>query len=360
MKTKHNTSRGIIGTLALLCSLGVSSTTYAVDLNVALLANKQDEEYDAAQVFKNYVESRTAGEVNVNIFVGPQLCSSANECFEAMQSGIIDLFTATAGGVAGIYPPIQGMDIPYVFPDDRTAMGMLTDPQFNDYLRGKILDSTDNSIRLMTMTQTGGWRNFSNTKHVIRSPDNVEGLRFRTIESEIQQRLVEDMGGSPTPLPWLEVYTGLQTGVVDGTKNSISDITNMNLQEVLKYITLDGHAYMASMWLMGNQKFKSLTSEQQRIVADASSMMGIVQFGMQPRNELQAYAKWRESGGELYTPTKAEMKKFKSYAEPIRSWYLKKYDSDGKDFLDHLESARQRATKRVDIDRASILDIKAN
>ncbi|OBX35840.1 2,3-diketo-L-gulonate-binding periplasmic protein YiaO precursor [Halomonas elongata] len=355
MKTPNFKPSGIASAILLASTLGTTSMAHAVDLNVVLLANEQDEEYDAAQVFENYVESRTGGEVNVNIFVGPQLCSSANECFEAMQAGIVDLFTATAGGVAGIYPPIQGMDIPYTFPDDRTAMAMLSDPELTDYLRREILDATNDGIRLMTMTQTGGWRNFANAKHEIRTPEDVEGLRFRTIESEIQQRLVREMGGSPTPLPWLEVYTGLQTGVVDGTKNSISDITNMNFQEVLNYITLDGHAYMASMWLMGNQKFESLSEEQQKVVADGSALMGVVQFGMQPRKELEAYATWRESGGELYTPTEEEMEQFRSYAEPIRDWYLEANGEEGQEFLSKLEAAKERASQAVEADRQSAM-----
>tara|TARA_B100000700_G_scaffold33357_1_gene32047 strand:- start:12671 stop:13741 length:1071 start_codon:yes stop_codon:yes gene_type:complete len=351
LKFKRIASAVIMGS-----TLGTASMAQAVDLNVVLLANEQDEEYDAALVFENYVESRTGGEVDVNIFVGPQLCGSANECFEAMQAGIVDLFTATAGGVAGIYPPIQGMDIPYTFPDDRTAMRMLSDTEFSGFLRSEILESTGNGIRLMTMTQTGGWRNFANTEHEIRTPADVEGLRFRTIESEIQQNLVREMGGSPTPLPWLEVYTGLQTGVVDGTKNSISDITNMNFQEVLKYITLDGHAYMASMWLMGNQKFQSLTPEQQRVVADGTALMGMVQFGMQPRKELEAYEKWNASGGEIYTPTEEEMGQFRSYAEPIEAWYLENYGDDGKKFLAELDAARERANSEVKADRESTLE----
>ncbi|CAD5262513.1 MULTISPECIES: TRAP transporter substrate-binding protein [Halomonadaceae] len=355
MKTPNSKMKGIASAVLLGSTLSMASMAQAVDLNVVLLANEQDEEYDAALVFENYVESRTGGEVDVNVFVGPQLCGSANECFEAMQAGVVDLFTATAGGVAGIYPPIQGMDIPYIFPDDRTAMGMLSDPELTDFLRGEILESTSGGIRLMTMTQTGGWRNFANSEHQIKSPEDIEGLRFRTIESEIQQNLVREMGGSPTPLPWLEVYTGLQTGVVDGTKNSISDITSMNFQEVLKHITLDGHAYMASMWLMGNQKFQSMTPEQQRVVADATALMGVVQFGMQPRKELEAYEKWKESGGELYTPNEDEMEQFRSFASPIRDWYLENYGEDGEEFLNELEASRERAASEVESDRKSAL-----
>ncbi|TGG92950.1 TRAP transporter substrate-binding protein DctP [Natronospirillum operosum] len=343
--------------VASLLSAGIalSGAAQATELNLVFLANEEDQEYDAALVFKNYVESRTGGEVSVNIFVGAQLCGSANECFDAMRAGVVDVYTATAGGVAGIYPPIQGMDIPYSFSDDRTAEAILTDPEFAGFLREEILDATNNGIRLMSMTQTGGWRNFANGTREIRSPADVEGLRFRTIESEIQQRLVREMGGSPTPLPWLEVYTALQTGVVDGTKNSISDIANMNFQETINYLTLDGHAYMASMWFMGNEKFQSLTPEQQQVVADGAAMMSMVQFGIQPRKELDAYAKWIESGGEIYTPTEDEMAEFRSFAEPIRDWYLDNFGADGERFLAEFEAAQARAEERVGADRASAL-----
>ncbi|WP_018916943.1 TRAP transporter substrate-binding protein [Vreelandella zhanjiangensis] len=353
MSMKH--AKKTLASLLLGSSLCASSMAQATDLNLVFLANEEDQEYDAALVFKNYVESRTGGDVNVNIFAGAQLCGSANECFEAMQAGIVDLYTATAGGVASIYPPIQGLDIPYAFPDDRAAMNMLTDPQFTGFLRDEILDASNDGIRLMSMTQTGGWRNIVNGKREIRTPGDAEGLRFRTIESEIQQLMVREMGASPTPLPWLEVYTGLQTGVVDGTLNSISDITNMNFQEVIKYMTMDNHAYMAAMWLMGNQKFQSLTPEQQRIVADGAAMMATVQFGIQPRKELEAYRKWQEAGGEIYTPTEEEMEEFRALAVPVREWYLDNFGEDGKNFLEAFESARERAQERADADRNSVL-----
>jgi len=178
---------------------------------------------------------------------------------------------------------------------------------------------------------------------------------FRTIESEIQQRLVRSMGGSPTPIPWLEVYTALQTGVVDGTKNSISDIANMNFQEQLGYITLDGHAYMASMWFIDNATFQSLTEEQQQVVLDGGALMSTIQFGIQPRKELDAYAKWLEAGGEIIAPSEEEMDQFRSHAGPIRDWYLERFGDAGQEFLEAFEAAVARSEEKVNSDRASAM-----
>lgn len=327
----------------------------ATELNLVFLANEEDQEYDAALVFKNFVEARTGGDVTVNIFVGAQLCGSANECFESMRAGVVNMYTATAGGASAIYPAVQGMDIPYALTSDRVAQLTLQDQEFTNFMREQILESSNNDIMLLAMTQTGGWRNFATVDKPIRTPDDVAGVRFRTIESEIQQRLVRSMGGSPTPIPWLEVYTALQTGVVDGTKNSISDIANMNFQEQLNYITLDGHAYMASMWFIDNATFRSLTEEQQQVVLDGGALMSTIQFGIQPRKELDAYAKWLEAGGEIIAPSEEEMEQFRSHAGPIRDWYLERFGDAGQEFLEAFEAAVARSEEKVNSDRASAM-----
>lgn len=140
---------------------------------------------------------------------------------------------------------------------------------------------------------------------------------------------------------------------MDGTKNSISDIANMNFQETINYLTLDGHGYMASMWFMGNEKFESLSPEDRQVVADGAAMMSMVQFGIQPRKELDAYAKWIASGGQIYQPNEAEMEEFRSFAAPIREWYLENFGERGETFLAEFEAAQERAQARVGADRAS-------
>jgi TRAP-type C4-dicarboxylate transport system substrate-binding protein len=340
---------------AALAALLAAAPLAAAELNLVFLANTEDEEYDAALVFKNFVESRTGGEVTVNIFPGAQLCGSANECFESMRAGVVDVYTATAGGAAAIYPPVQGLDIPYAFPGDRIAEATLRDPELIAFVRGKVREATNGDILLLSLSQTGGWRNIANKVREVKSPADVAGLRLRTIESELQQQLVRGMGGSPTPLPFLEVYTALQTGVVDGSNNSITDITNMNFQEQLQNITLDGHAYMASMWFMGNGKFQSLTPEQQQVVLDGGAMMATIQFGIQPRKELDAWEKWNAAGGNIYTPTAEEMEQFRAAAAPIRDWYLETFGADGEEFLGAFESALARATAAVEADRATAI-----
>jgi hypothetical protein len=121
----------------------------------------------------------------------------------------------------------------------------------------------------MTIGNTGGWRNYANTQRRIAAPGDLAGLKMRTVPADLPQTLATTLGASPTPIPWPELFTSLQTGVVEGTANGITDIMSMKFTDAgIKYLTLDGHSYMGAFWWMGNDRFKSLTPEQQQIVVD--------------------------------------------------------------------------------------------
>ena len=127
----------------------------ATELNLAILAGIADEDYDGAQVFKNYVETASNGSVTVKLFAGAQLCGSAAECFESMKAGVVDIYNGTAGGASVLWKPIQALDIPYLFTSDRVVQEVLQGPLEQD-IRGRIMKATQGKIMLMSIGQTGG------------------------------------------------------------------------------------------------------------------------------------------------------------------------------------------------------------
>jgi TRAP-type transport system periplasmic protein len=359
MKTRNRLTRFAKATLiAAALSAGFATQAQAaVELNLAILAGIADEDYDGAQVFKNYVESATNGEVVVKLFPGAQLCGSAGECFESMKAGVVDIYNGTAGGASTIYKPIQALDIPYMFSSDRVVQEVLQGPLEQD-IRGRVMKATGNKIMLMSIGQTGGWRGIVTKGRPIKTPEDMKGLKIRTIESPIQQTLVRSMGASPTPLPWSEVYTAATTGVIEGSLNSISDVTSAKLNEAFKFLTIERNAYMTNMWFIGNDKFKKLTADQQKVVLDGARLFANVTFGVQPWKELKAYEDFRKTGGKVYIPSDAETAKFKALAKPIRDWYLNEYKEEGKDFLAALEKYTAEATKRIDEQNAAVMKMK--
>src|SRR6056300_256485 len=302
---------------------GASLTAYAADYTIRATANsnENDEDYDGLIVFKNYVESASNGAIEVELFIGTQLCSKGAECLQGVADGSIDVYISTSGGAAGIFPYVQVLDLPYLMADDRVAEEVMQG-DFVRTMRQMALKDSGDTIRLMTVGNTGGWRNFANTKRRVAEPSDMKGLKIRTVVADLPQELVRALGASPTPIPWPELFTSFQTGVVEGSKNGITDIMGMKFPDAgLKYVTLDGHAYMGALWWMNNAKYMGMPSDMKRVVVDGFYALQQATFASPKRKSIQAYSDFVAGGGDLYVPTPSEKAQFKDAASPVYDWF---------------------------------------
>lgn len=329
-----------------MCVTGVvvsTATQSEFTIRVALLGSPDDEDYDGALVLKDFVESRTNGRVEVQVFPSGQFCSNERECLEGLQSGILEVFMTTIGGLGNVFGPAQVFDLPYAFRDDRVAECVFDGPIANE-LRQAVL-AEDLGMRLMTISNTGGWRNLATTDKTIRTPDDLKGQKIRTTSAPIQQELVRQLGGSPTPIAWSEVYTGLATGVVDGTKNSIQDIVGMKFHEHIKHITLDGHAYMGALWWYSEAGWRGLPDEIRRVVFDGFKHLRTVTRALPMRRQIESLEVFKQAGGTLYVPTQAEKQAFREASSGMRAWYESKY---GSQWLERLDAAVTACEAAID------------
>ncbi|SEW18214.1 TRAP-type C4-dicarboxylate transport system, substrate-binding protein [Cognatiyoonia koreensis] len=318
-------------------------------------SNENDEDYDGLVVFKNYVEAASNGRIGVELFIGTQLCSTGAECLEGVAEGSIDVYISTSGGAAGIFPYVQVLDLPYLMSDDRVAEHVLTG-DFTRTMRDMALETSDNTIRLMTIGNTGGWRNFANTQRRVQQPSDMEGLKIRTVVADLPQELVKALGASPTPIPWPELFTSFQTGVVDGSKNGITDIMGMKFPDAgLQYVTLDGHAYMGALWWMSNENFMAMPEDLRRVVVDGFSQLQQATFASPKRKSIEAYEAFVAGGGDLYVPTPEEKAAFAAAAEPVQGWFRENVEG-GNEILDALITAVGEAEAELAEDYASDLN----
>jgi len=320
-------------------------------LRIVHLSNTNDEDYDGAITFKNYVEAHSHGEITVEIFPGAQLCGNAHECYEAIQGNIIQIHQMTVGGISVAFPELQVMDLPYMMDNDAVAEEVLTGP-FLNVIRQHVLKK--GGPRIMTITNTGGWRNIANTKRPIKNPADMKGLRIRTINSPLQQKLVKSMGASATPVAWPEVYTSLATGVINGLKIGITDITGMKFHEHIKYLTLDRHTYMASLWGMNEDSYQSLSLDLKRVVNDGFRHLGQICFAFPKRRSIEAYKEFKKVGGQIYVPTAVEKEGFRKAVSPLKKWYKDKYGSEGVLLLKEYKKAIKDAETKL------MVQLKAN
>ncbi len=334
--------------------IGLGSVT-AADYNLRAVVGPDlnDEDYDGIVVFKDYVESRSNGAISVEIFAGTQLCANGAECLQGISDGTMDVYISTSGGAAGIFPYVQIFDLPYLLRDDRVAETVLRG-DFVNLLRQKALEDSNGTIRLMTIGNTGGWRNFANTQRVIQEPSDMEGLKIRTVVADLPQELVKALGASPTPIPWPELFTSFQTGVVEGSKNGITDIMGMKFPDAgLKYITLDGHAYMGALWWMNNEKLMSMPAGLREVVANGFTELQQATFASPKRKSIQAYADFVEIGGNIYVPTPDQKQMFKEAAAPVYDWF-KSNVKGGQEVFDALVEAAAAAEAQIDMLNSSV------
>ena len=341
--------------LAALMLAGSAVAAYAageINLRATANSNENDEDYDGLIVFKNYVEQASNGAIDVELFIGTQLCSNGTECLAGLADGNIDIVIQTSGGTANIFPFVQVLDLPYLMSDDRVAEAVLANgSSFVTTMQDMVQEASDGMVRLMTIGNTGGWRNFANTQKRIAQPSDMEGLKIRTVVADLPQELVKALGAAPTPIPWPELFTSFQTGVVEGSKNGITDIMNMKFPDAgLKYVTLDGHAYMGALWFMNNERFMSLDPALRRVVVDGFYALQQATFASPKRKSIQAYQDFQTAGGDIYVPTPEEKAMFKEAASPVYDWFKTNVDG-GERIFDALTGAVADVEAEIDATR---------
>jgi len=330
---------------------------HAMTIRATANSNENDEDYDGLVVFKNYVEQASNGAINVEMFIGTQLCSNGAECLQGVADGNIDVYISTSGGASGIFPFVQVLDLPYLMANDRVAEGvMANNTDFMKTMKEMTLEASGGTIRMMTVGNTGGWRNFANTKRRIAEPGDMAGLKIRTVVADLPQELVKALGASPTPIPWPELFTSFQTGVVEGSKNGITDIMGMKFPDAgLQYVTLDGHAYMGALWFMNNEKFQSMDDDMKRVVVDGFYQLQQATFASPKRKSIQAYQDFAAGGGDLYVPTPAEKAAFKEAAAPVYDWFKSNVDG-GEAIFNALTASVAEAEAAINAARAGDLN----
>ncbi|WP_420003824.1 TRAP transporter substrate-binding protein DctP [Arenibacterium sp. LLYu02] len=340
---------------ALMAGTALAASAADYTIRATANSNENDEDYDGLVVFKNYVEAASNGAIEVELFIGTQLCSNGAECLQGVADGSIDVFISTSGGAAGLFPYVQVLDLPYLMSDDRVAEHVLSG-DFTRTLRDMALEDSGNTIRLMTIGNTGGWRNFANTKHRVAEPGDLAGLKMRTVVADLPQELVKALGASPTPIPWPELFTSLQTGVVEGTKNGITDIMGMKFPDAgLQYVTLDGHAYMGALWWMSNEKFMAMPEDMRRVVVDGFYALQQATFASPKRKSISAYEEFVKGGGDLYVPTPEQKAAFKEAASPVYDWFKANVTKGDAAFTALTEAV---AAAEADINAARDKDLK--
>lgn len=279
--------------------------------------------YAAMLAFQNAMEKYAPGKVKVELYTGGRL-GDVKSNLEQVLSGNLGAATPPDGGIAPFYKNISLVSAPYVFKNSLQAYDIL-DGAFGQKLFDDM--AAKSGLRVLASYENGGFRNFSNSKKVVKTPEDMKGLKIRTMDSPIYMETVKASGAAPTPIAWLELYSALQTGVVDGEENSAITILGGSLQEVQKYYTLNGHV-LSTAYIVASEKFlKAQTPEIQEAFKKAGREASIAGRGIVRATETLAMDTLKKAGVNIYVPNEEEMKAWQKTSEPAIEWLRKNTDS---------------------------------
>jgi len=217
--------------------------------------------------FAKGVEDRSNGELSVRIYPNGQL-GSEKEILSLIQIGAITMTKVSTLSLESFSPYFGILNLPFLFSDKAHFLGVL------DSEIGQELLSSARSQRLQGLTfYEAGARSFYAHKP-IRTPEDMKGMKIRVMDNPTAIRMLELLGGKPTPMPYGEVYTALQQGVIDGAENNVTALTVNRHGEVSKFYSLDQHIFAPDTLIISQGVFDDLSEDEKtslRIAAGEST-----------------------------------------------------------------------------------------
>jgi tripartite ATP-independent transporter DctP family solute receptor len=325
----------LVITLAVFALMSVTGTAVAAKTLKLHHLNK-DDPFDnptgaMATVFKSLVEAGTNGSVTVQTFPNGQL-GKDKDVLQQVKAGVIESGIHSVGGFASAYPLIGVIDIPFAFPNISATYPVFDGP-FGKKLGADIEKKT--GMHVLGFGDSGGFFHITNSKRAIHSPEDMKGLKIRTMGLDTHKAIISSMGGQPAAIAWSEVYTALQTGVADGQMNPIPIIAFAKFQEVQKYLTLTGHIFAPYVWVMNQKFWDGLSDNEKEVITFAAQSAIVAGRGMGRVIEasdrgLTALAK----NMTVNALTPEEKAKFKAVSIPeVKKLIVEKFGPEGEDML---------------------------
>lgn len=216
-----------------------------------------------AGVFANIVNADTNGEVSVEVYGSNQL-GTPQEHIQLVRDGVIQATLSSTGALASYYPRIDVLNLPFAFGSNAATYDVFDGP-FGQAL-ARDIEATLGDVVVLGYPDTGGFFAVTNSKQPITSLDDFEGIRIRTMTLPSHQVIMQALGAEAYPLAWGEVYSGLQTGVIDGQMNPVPIISFAKFTEVQQYLTLTNHLFSPYTMMVNRAFYEGLTPEQQDIL----------------------------------------------------------------------------------------------
>jgi tripartite ATP-independent transporter DctP family solute receptor len=214
--------------------------------------------------FARLVEERSNGRIKIEVYPGSQL-GEERAVIEQVQFGAIDFTRVSISPLAGFSPALNALQMPYLYRNPEHMWKVLKSDIGNEFLT-----SLEPAGFVGLSWFDSGARSFYNSQREITSVEDLKGLKIRVQESALMVGLVEALGAVATPMPFGEVYSALQTGVIDGAENNWPSYYSTSHYEVAAYYTLDEHTRVPEITIASKMTMDKLSAEDQELIRQAA------------------------------------------------------------------------------------------
>jgi len=284
---------------------------------------------DTAAEFARIVKEKSNGSLIIDVYLGSQLGDERVET-QALQMGAQDLFRANTVSLADYGAKMSNIfALPYLF-RDRTHLWKVLNGEIGDKILADVQASGSKMVGLGYWEE--GSRNFFFTDKPVTRLADLKGQKIRVPQTQMLMDTVAALGGSPTPISYSELYTALQTGVVDGAENPPTGYWSNNFYEVAPYYSLDGHTYSPSMLVMSEITWNKLSDEHKAILKEATKEAGVFNANKAAKTDADVFASLKEKGIQVL-----QIEDLADWPKAIQPVY-DKYGADYKAIIDAIHA----------------------
>jgi TRAP-type transport system periplasmic protein len=307
--------------------MGAASAQTNMKISISVAQNSHQGV--GIDVFAKEVEKRTAGRYKIQTFYSGSL-GGERESIEAVQLGTQELTFTSTGPVPNFVPEARILDIPFLFRDKAHARHVLDGQIGQDMLvkfepKGfKALAWGENGVRHMT-----------NSKRAVSAPDDLKGLKMRTMENPVHIAAYKGFGIVPTPMAFPEVFTALQQGTVDGQENPLSVIMAAKFDQVQKHLSLTGHVYSPAIFLMSKAAFDKLSAADKTAFLESAREAAKANRARVDEDDAKGVAELRSKGMSIVE--NVDKAKFVSVLGPVNAEFEKQF---GKAEIDKIRAVK--------------------
>lgn len=334
--------RQLLKTTALLvaisCMPGMAWAQAKYIAKVAHLESPTQPRHRALEKVAALVQERTKGEVEFKLYPSSQL-GQARQQIEGTQFGAIESTVMPAAFLGGFNPVVSIFDIPFLLPEDRAKANELRTGTFGQY----ILDTfKTRGLHAVTLWPNG--RKSLTSNKPVQSVESFQGQKFRVMDSRILIDQFSAVGASALAIPFGELYTALQTGVVDGQENPLDTITTMKFHEVQKTLILSNHGAMEDVVLFNPAWWNGLPEGHRKIITDAFIEIRPQVEAMKEEAMIKALEQVKASGKiEVKVLSDAERSSWRTKMVPAaENAFLQRAGAEGKKAMELYQSESKR------------------